>query len=853
LDKSINSNGILTLTLFISNKMYGWKWRGIILGNDHIEMNFDVHASLLFQLGEQLITDDITAISELVKNSYDADASYVDINIDPDWSTIDYNGTQISGKIEVKDNGIGMDLDTVKRGWLTISRSEKRKMKQRGDLTGKFSRVPLGDKGVGRLSAQRLGSILRVVTKKRDEKNEIIVDINWNDFHGDVTLSEIRVKVQLREVESELEKKSYTNLIITGLKNVEHWISEKEIAEFETRLSKITSPFDFNRKFLIKARVGNRKIELYEVSKEFLKSATVRYTFTVDETCIEVLGFYRYEFFPNATHDQLEEFAQFIANNKNKFNIHEVLSESISFEYHEKIPLTSLGGLNLSLHPGPFEGTLFDYSLDSDAFKNANFAGAFEGFNKVSELRNYVRVNKGVKIYRDDFRVFPYGDEGSSNDWLRLGEKFTSGSSYYFLKPANVVGYIKLTGENNKNIREKTDREGFVDDAYSRNFFTICNHLVSKINTNRENLRRSFVEYTNLLKQHMEARTNSMPSYQIAKNTIIDLSNRADNLMNQVVQGNDYINAAQKTINESKEKVLKSITNEHEKNKINDLLNELHSILGKLKLLFVDFQSNFQIITMSRASSVALVAQIEQTMNQVQEVIELAGLGITAETLSHELFTIINYTKDDTQSLRKYFRENYESDIKIEAFFDSIIARSDALRKQISYLAPGFKNVRLNKERINISELIKEHTDFYSDRLRRNNITININDENTFVIYANKGMLYQVLDNLYNNAEFWLNYAFENRQITTKKYYIDIGKRGLIYIWDSGMGIDKNIEDRIFDPFLTTRSEGRGLGLYIITRILGFHECSIRLMELKNEFNNRYKFCIDLSRILTEG
>ncbi|MED0893027.1 ATP-binding protein [Aneurinibacillus migulanus] len=48
-------------------------------------VNFDVHASLLFQLGEQLIADEITAVSELVKNSYDADARFVKIEVDPDY------------------------------------------------------------------------------------------------------------------------------------------------------------------------------------------------------------------------------------------------------------------------------------------------------------------------------------------------------------------------------------------------------------------------------------------------------------------------------------------------------------------------------------------------------------------------------------------------------------------------------------------------------------------------------------------------------------------------------------------------------------------------------------------------
>ena len=127
------------------------------------KLNFKVHASLIFKLGESLIADEITALSELMKNSYDADASFCSLIIEPDY--VDENGHK--GKIEISDNGTGMDLATIVNGWLTISNSSKKAMKKENRTTVKFRRIPLGEKGLGRLSVQKLGQIGRASCRER--------------------------------------------------------------------------------------------------------------------------------------------------------------------------------------------------------------------------------------------------------------------------------------------------------------------------------------------------------------------------------------------------------------------------------------------------------------------------------------------------------------------------------------------------------------------------------------------------------------------------------------------------------------------------------------------------------------
>ncbi len=124
-------------------------------GDSKETSQFDISAFVVRQLGEDLITDEVTALIELVKNAYDADADYVSVEV----NTHDYppdeklyfskkNKFQVRpGYILIEDNGVGMGRNEIEKGWLTISLSFKRKMKREGRVTLKKQRTPLGDKG----------------------------------------------------------------------------------------------------------------------------------------------------------------------------------------------------------------------------------------------------------------------------------------------------------------------------------------------------------------------------------------------------------------------------------------------------------------------------------------------------------------------------------------------------------------------------------------------------------------------------------------------------------------------------------------------------------------------------------
>ncbi|MCP4216615.1 MAG: hypothetical protein GY765_18330, partial [bacterium] len=188
------------------------------------EKKFDIHASIVFKLGEDLITDEIQALVELIKNAYDADADYVKIAIHTNRKN-DVKNTQYpnaNGYILIEDNGHGMSESAIDRGWLTVSNSIKREMKFKKETTDDKGRTPLGDKGLGRLGSQRLGENVEIFSKHKDEDNEYHeyhVAFSWKDFENVDSLS--KVPVYFKKPSPKKKEGTSTSILISGIKRPE--------------------------------------------------------------------------------------------------------------------------------------------------------------------------------------------------------------------------------------------------------------------------------------------------------------------------------------------------------------------------------------------------------------------------------------------------------------------------------------------------------------------------------------------------------------------------------------------------------------------------------------------------------
>ncbi|MDD3107219.1 MAG: ATP-binding protein, partial [Bacilli bacterium] len=199
-------------------------------------MNFSMSARLMLHLGEALISDELVALMELIKNSYDADSNYSKINIDTD--VIDEYG---EGYIDVFDNGSGMDLEIIECSFLKIATDYKVKHQK---ITPKYKRLSLGNKGLGRLALQRLGNLVKVVTKTNNGNAfEFIID--WRKFdQSDTEISDIEIEVIENEQANDIFHSGQgTSIRIYGLKNIGFWKEKQTIAKFEKEMFSIVNPY----------------------------------------------------------------------------------------------------------------------------------------------------------------------------------------------------------------------------------------------------------------------------------------------------------------------------------------------------------------------------------------------------------------------------------------------------------------------------------------------------------------------------------------------------------------------------------------------------------------------------------
>lgn len=342
---------------------------------DLTKLHFKVHASVIYKLGESLIADEVTALSELLKNAYDADASFCKLMIDPDYVE---NGAQ--GQITITDNGCGMDLQTIVSGWLTISNSPKKRMKNNNETTKRYHRIPLGEKGLGRLSVQKLGRKVKMITKIAENPVEYSITIPWNDFLENTTLDQINIPCEKREV---LNSSSYTTIIITDLINPHYWKQEENIKGLEKTIGKIVSPFRFrDSTFVISASVGKYKIDVSNsIFQDVLGTARCIYAFDVQENEVQLSCKYKLDFFKRR---KIEKQYEAFGFQRDYFQeMYSTAKKSIEgLKYHDRgdilfetnctIPLTGYSELirnpetGAIYHPGCFDGEIFDFYYDKN-------------------------------------------------------------------------------------------------------------------------------------------------------------------------------------------------------------------------------------------------------------------------------------------------------------------------------------------------------------------------------------------------------------------------------------------------------------------------------------------------------
>ena len=825
------------------------------------------HPSVVFKLGEDLITDDTQALLELVKNAYDADSPNARIEVDTE-SVGQYSGTgKLQGQIRIVDRGTGIAASKIQDTWLTISNSVKREMKASGGVTKK-GRTPVGDKGLGRLAAQRLGRVLVLATRPGLDSserramglapNQLIehrIEIDWEKFDSASDLNAVKLTIH----HGKTTRAQGTDVIVAGLRDPSVWDSGN-LSELQNHLVRLVSPFGKDRGFSVSLRVNGQDVDVYELAKSTRDAAAICYSLDYAEGVLTAKGQFSLAGLDPDVNDprKVDWFTSWMREDRGKGFLEWLLaerpgkSESLSLRQtrgkhwiasieakvllREKEPVFVTHPVGID-QPEPTLGRARgrfqagdDSATPDESEPQIADPGPFNGEvdivwrrsnhqteDRASEIARYVRDVGGVRIYRDGFGI------NVPNDWMKLAESWSSGSSWYGIRPGNVIGYIDLTAEHNSLLEETTNREGFRRTPYYDNFMKLIDGFKDWSNGAQGTLRRELTRYQKEISSTWDDAPPDLPSAESAVAAAAAVSGEATKALSAL---NESLGTAIAAGEESA------------------TLEEIREHVTVAQKAVADLSTVGQ-------SATVIGEELDSIREQLSLSLEMMAVGLSAEVLVHEVLMITDRLVKETARVSPKIEA--DGDKQLLRFLDVVAVSLSALRKQAGHVIPATRFLRDKRQDVAIGTFITELAVFNRERLEGEGIAISVTNRNDFMARVNEGRLTQVLDNLIRNSEYWLRQAIRSKDVQSAKIQIMVSDP-VITVSDNGWGIDPVVENRLFEPFVTTKPKGRGrgLGLYVAEQLLDAMGGTISLDDVRNDGGRKFRFRVDLGSVASE-
>lgn len=414
---------------------------GLLESENGTDYPVRARSHLLQLLGEELIGDDRLAIFELVKNGYDADATTVKVEINVNSGP--------AHSIVVEDSGSGMTLDDITGKWLELATDSKRK--NRSIRTKKYRRLALGEKGVGRIAAFKLGRHVTLTTRALGHP-EYETAIDWDQLIDQGPyLEDLTVRVRTNEDPKIFQgKRTGTRIEISGLQR-EKW-TRGDLRKLYRLVTSLASPFHTPDQFRVEFSAPGREQDVADLisPNDFIEHAVWKFSFLISGKSFD----WEYSFNP-------PHWKGLKAHTKRQKNDHLMLTARFDDDGTRRRSRTEDEPLLLGKDDlkdiGPIEGHIYGYYRRSEVL---NATGS------ASQMRTWLDDQTGVRVYRDGVRVFTYGEK--NDDWLGLNVRRINAPTGK-LGTNSVVAAIHLDLNKSRGLREKTNREGFdQNDAFER-------------------------------------------------------------------------------------------------------------------------------------------------------------------------------------------------------------------------------------------------------------------------------------------------------------------------------------------------------------------------------------------------
>ena len=686
-------------------------------------------------LGEQLIKNDRVALVELLKNSYDADATLARV-VFANFS--EGLRAEPSSALVLVDNGDGMSEAVVRDHWLNPATAVKADRKATSPRTPK-NRTIQGEKGIGRFAMFKLGSAATIVTRARGADSELVVDYDLSFLDEAVPskqqsptfLDEIRVSLAERAPEvfdgTNLDGNQSEHGMRIEIRNLRSAWSEsaaKKAFEDVVRLQPLVPASSFEPP----EPGGEFKVEFWDNNVELSFRTDFDRRLRVlfeDRAVLRVNGLFEGE---------------------SGDLVLEVNGDLLSIGINDP----TLAGLHVhksyfgtrqdsrdsgTLACGPFSFSLFVFDLSGTSPTR---------FHLDAQDRHLVKDHR-IYLYRDGVRVLPYGDP--QDDWLQLDVyRGTQGASRV-LGNDQTVGFVHISHVDNPKLRDKTNREGLLDDgdAYS-DFVAVLKTIAAYVRT------RPYARYVEQKRHQQE--------------TVLRLHADAASELEALAD------------NPSLPKALRVVVNK-----------------------------------ISRSYA----AEREFLKMRVERTEDLAGVGLSVESASHDILAAGGRALHVARSLAAYVEDRMPSNTHLQSQSKTLVELLSFVTSRLNDVQGLFVSTRQRRKQVNVGDFAERVGRMFRFALEEAEIEFTIMQPNgTLTVKTTEAALLQALVNLVDNAVYWVGLGRPERRIVIQ---VEASERCVI-VADTGPGVDPDDGPFIFEPFYSGKGiEGKGLGLYIARQV----------------------------------
>lgn len=695
-------------------------------------------ARIIRTIGDQLISGPEAALIELVKNAYDADSPSFFIKITPPSQACPL------GCVFVSDMGHGMSYDDVLGRWFEPATDDKLKH----PYSPKGRRM-LGAKGIGRFAASRLGTktVLQSVHDSDSERETILVQVDWDEFTPDKYLEDIDIPVRRQQVTS--ENVAGVSLSITDLRD--SW-SKKQLSNLIRELRRVLAPNEASNSFQIFLDLGDFTSEVVG----FDGPALVR-ELNIDTGLSEEGGQADGDSAgsPRIVPFRLQDHADYrltgAFDERGNFDGTFTVSRGDGVEQRLSVLAPPMGDDEIPCGPVDLHVNVYDRESDSieELFKRMGLK--FEDIG-IRAARQILTDNAGISIFRNGFRIRPYGEP--ENDWLEL-ERMRVQDPSRKLGLSQMSGRVGISGEDTSGLVERSSREGLEHSGE----FDRLKKLIRNVLTHVEQRRLDFREKAGLSRR----RTASVDEVK------------------KIASLRATTSAVTKLPTEYQESVRQAIA------------KDISALTASLEEM-----DEYQKLLQSRASLGLVVAQVIHEGRRI-----LNPMASAAKALYEQRDWVLEETKRG-EVFRTHFPQHAVT----------VQEGARSMSRLFKRLDPVSGRRRGRPSVFSLRESIMAALGIFSESTASSNIEIVLDGIEVDKAYGYLADFQAALLNILENAIHWLSASSQSQKII-RILAKNFGSQVRVAIINNGPLIDESYVERLFQPGFSLKSDGTGLGLSI--------------------------------------